>query len=91
MTIPESAALTPARSNRRVVRNPLLALPAYKRLDALPEDSRAALRALLLELRTDARMRADKCWKTSKGPMALYWKCVAVYTGHIAKLLAPAR
>lgn len=28
----------------------------------------------------------EKSWRTHKAPMALYWKCVAVYAGHIARL-----
>lgn len=77
------------RSERREVRNPLLALPAARRMQELPPDSQAAIRALMLELRDDARERAQKAWRTHKAPMALYWKCVAVYVGHIGRLLAP--
>lgn len=77
----------PARSNRADVRNPLLALaPAAEQIQALPADSKAALRAMLLAIRTDAQAKAEKSWRTHKAPMALYWKCVAVYAGHIARL-----
>jgi hypothetical protein len=79
------------RSNRREVRNPVLALPSAKALQALPPPSREALRAILLDLAADARARADKCWRTHKAPMALYWKCVAVYAGHIARALRVER
>lgn len=78
-----------ARSARPEVRNPLVALPAAQRIEALPEESRAALRALLLDLRNDARARAQKCWRTHKAPLALYWKVVSVYCSHLARLLAP--
>lgn len=78
-----------ARSTRREVRNPLLALPAAQRLTATDAPWRAELRALLLELRDDCRARADKAWRTHKAPMALYWKAVGVYAGHLARLLAP--
>jgi hypothetical protein len=54
---------------------------------ALPPGSRDALRQLLLDLRADAQDNAQKCWKRHKAPMAVYWKCVAVYAGHIARLL----
>jgi hypothetical protein len=74
------------RSNLREVRNPVLALPAAKRLMALPPEQRAVLADLLGEIAADARGRADKCWRTHKGPMALYWKCVAVYTGHMRRV-----
>jgi hypothetical protein len=75
------------RSNRADVRNPLLALPAMTRLRALPMPVREALRALLLDLSDDARARADKCWRTRKAPMAVYWKVVAVYARHTARAL----
>lgn len=77
------------RSLRPEVRNPMLKLPAIARLDALDEQSRAALRAILLDIRTDAQANAAKCWRTHKAPMAAYWKVVAVYTGHIARTLRP--
>lgn len=75
------------RSNRPETRNPLLALPSAARLAELPEDSRDALRALLLEIRVDAAERAQTCWKRHKAPMAAYWKAVSVYAGHAARAL----
>lgn len=75
------------RSSKADVRNPLLSLPAVAQIQALPLESQAALRALLKDISADARVRAEKCWRTHKAPMALYWKCVAVYTGHAARLL----
>lgn len=76
-----------SRSNRAEVRNPLLTLVSSKQLQALPKDSRAALRALLLDLRRAAHEKAEHSWRTRKGPQALYWRCVAVYAGHISRLL----
>jgi hypothetical protein len=78
---------TNARSSRREVRNPVLALPSAKALRALPASQRAAMRSLMVELATDARMRANECWRKHKAPMAAYWKAVAVYAGHIARML----
>lgn len=75
------------RSAAREVRNPVLALPGARALAALPAEQRAALRALLLDLRADANARAAKSWRTCKAPMAAYWKAVAVYAGHIARAL----
>lgn len=75
------------RSARRDVRNPVLALPGAKLLLALPPECRAALRSCLLDLKADARGRADKCWLKHKGPMAVYWKAVSVYAGHLARVL----
>jgi hypothetical protein len=75
------------RSNRADVRNPLLALPAAQAIMDLPPDSKSALRDLLLDIKKDAARRAQECWKKHKAPMAVYWKVVSVYTGHIARLL----
>lgn len=77
------------RSSLPQVRNPVMALPAAVHLQALPPEARAALRAVLLDLRSAAQVNAQKCWATHKAPMAAYWKVVAVYTGHIAMLLRP--
>lgn len=78
----------PDRSARREVRNPILALPGASRLQALEPSTRSALRGVLLDIQADARARADKCWRTHKAPMAVYWKAVGVYAGHIARALA---
>jgi hypothetical protein len=74
------------RSALAAVRNPLLALPAAQLVAKLPPEARGALRELLLAIRKDAQTRADKAWKTHKAPMACYWKAVAVYAGHAARL-----
>lgn len=76
-----------ARSNRPEVRNPLLTLPAAQRIGELPDDSRALLRALLMDLSKESRARAQKAWRTHKAPLALYHKVVAVYCYHLARLL----
>ena len=78
--------MTP-RSSRAEVRNPVLGLPGFRLLAALPPDSKAALAAVLLDLETDARAKATKCWNTHKAPMAAYWKAVAVYARHIRRAL----
>lgn len=68
--------------------NPLLRLPAAKRLLALPPDQRAAIEALLRELRADADREAENAWKRRKGPMAAYWRAVSTYARHIAHMLS---
>lgn len=68
-------------------RNPLIGLPAYRSLKTLSPDLRAVLRELLLDLRRDAARRAELSWRRKKGPMAAYWKAVAVYAGHTARAL----
>jgi len=75
------------RARRADVRNPVLALPAATRLEGLSPALRAELRALLMDLRRDAQVRAEDCWRRHKAPMAAYWKAVAVYAGHIARVL----
>ena len=78
---------TSTRSNRREVRNPVLALPAARRLQSMPPLFREQLRAVMLDLKADAAERAGECWKKHKAPMAAYWKAVSVYAGHIARAL----
>lgn len=56
--------------------NPVLSLPAFERLQALDELQRAALEAILRDL-----------GRKNKAPMATYWKCVSVYSNHIARAL----
>lgn len=78
----------PARCDtRRAVRNPMLALPAVARLASLDGGTRAALRAVLLDLALDAGGRADLSWRRHKAPMAAYWTAVAVYARHLARVL----
>jgi hypothetical protein len=76
-----------ARAIRADVRNPLLQLPAAQHLAALSPEARAALRALLLEIRNDCRVRAEDSWRKHKAPMAAYWKAAGVYANHTARLL----
>lgn len=80
------AAMSAARSNTLAVSNPLTTLPSAERIKTLPPEARAALRALLLEIRADARQRAEKCWKKHKAPRAAYWEALSVYAGHTARL-----
>jgi len=75
------------RSERRDVRNPVLALPAAKRLLALPPEVRGDLAELFADLANDARERAQTSWRKNKGPMAAYWKAVGAYAGHIRRVI----
>lgn len=76
---------SPSRSGRPDVRNPVLGLPSAQRLVELSPRERAALAAVLMDIRAEARVKADESWRRSKGPMAAYWKAVATYAGHIAR------
>jgi hypothetical protein len=78
---------TVTRSLRPEVRNPLLRLPAARRLAALEPESRAALRALLEELRRDAHAKAEHSWRKRKAVPAAYWRAVGVYAGHLSRVL----
>ena len=75
------------RSNRRDVRNPVLALPAIQKLRDLPPEAQDAVRELLGDLVRDARGRAQASWLKNKGPMAAYWKAVGAYAHHIKRAL----
>jgi hypothetical protein len=66
-------------------RNPLETLPSFKALQQLDAATRAAVRALLNDLRKDAAHRAEHAWRKHKGPMAAYWRAVSVYAGHTAR------
>lgn len=77
------------RSSRREVRNPVLALPSVKRLQALPDDQRQIIADLLADVVTDARGRAQQSWLKNKGPMAAYWKAVGAYAEHVRRVVKP--
>lgn len=79
------------RSNRREVRNPVLALPAAKKLMALSPEIRAILAELFWEIVLAARANAEKSWFKNKGPMAVYWKAVGAYALHIQRVLRRPR
>lgn len=77
------------RSERREVRNPMLALPAVKALMDFPDDQRLAIAAVLKDVVSDARGRAQVSWRQNKGPMAAYWKAVGAYAEHLRRLVKP--
>lgn len=79
------------RSNRAETRNPVLMLPAMRKLQALDPHTRTIVHEILRELQDDARVRAEESWRRHKGPMAAYWKSIAVYAGHIARTISPHR
>lgn len=77
-----------SRSLRPEVRNPILNLPAAKRLAALLRENpevQAEFICLLRELRVDAQARGQHLWDKHKGPMAVYWYSSGVVAGHIAR------
>lgn len=84
-----------SRSIRPDVRNPLVRLPAFKRLrDALhgrvpvmPQDILHLADQALKEMQQDMAANGEKAWRKSKPPMAAYWKSASVYTKHIRRVL----
>lgn len=78
------------RSGQAEVRNPVLALEATAKLQALPLEARLALAAVLEELATDAHTKAERSWRQRKGPMAAYWRAVGVYARHTARATTTA-
>lgn len=76
------------RSNRREVRNPVLSLPAVKRLDELPPETRELVADILGDMVKDARARAQQSWIKNKGPMAAYWKAVGAYAHHFRRVVS---
>jgi len=53
--------------------------------NALSLESRKALKSALQDLHEDSLRKANYSWTKHKAPMALYWKVVGVYAGHLAK------
>lgn len=76
-----------SRSERREVRNPVLSLPAARHLQRMPRETRLEVANLLFDLASDAARRSETAWHRHKGPMAVYWKAVSVYSRHIARVL----
>jgi len=76
-----------SRSSSLLVRNPILKLSSAKKLQNLPPDAKEALFEVLVEMRADCQVNAEKCWRKHKAPMAAYWKAASVYVGHIARTL----
>jgi hypothetical protein len=68
------------------IANPILRLPSAAAIQALPDEARGALRAVLLDLRRESADKAQTEWKRNKGMTAAYWKAVSIYAGHISKL-----
>ncbi|MEO8383635.1 MAG: hypothetical protein ABI583_00225 [Betaproteobacteria bacterium] len=66
------------RTLRAEVGNPVLALPASAQLNALSPEARVALRAMLTDIRADARLKTEQRWRSDKVPIAAYRKVVSV-------------
>ncbi len=75
------------RSSRATVRNPLLELESARLLQDMPANFSVPLRAHLMALRAVAHERAESCWARRKDRQAVFLRCVAVYAGHLSRLL----
>lgn len=75
------------REERAEVRNPVLGLRAFRKLASLHPDALHALAELLQEIHVEAAVRAEHSWRTRKAPMAVYWRAVSVYAGHIRRAI----
>ncbi|QDC39048.1 hypothetical protein GS397_06615 [Sphingobium yanoikuyae] len=53
----------------------------------MPADTRALIALLLTDLASDARRRSRASWDSRKAFVAAYWATVAVYAGHVARVL----
>lgn len=78
---------SPARSARAEVRNPVLGMRAFQKFATLHPAVLDALADLLQEMHVEAAARAEQCWRTRKAPMAVYWRAVSVYAGHIRRAI----
>ena len=67
--------------------NPLLDLPAGKKMLDLPATDRARIALVMRNLRHQANIEAENSWKKRKGPMAAYWRAVSTYARHMAHML----
>jgi hypothetical protein len=85
---PESGTARPVkREDRAEVRNPVLGLRAFRKFALLHPAALHALAELLHEIHVEAAVRAEHSWRTRKAPMAVYWRAVSVYAGHIRRAI----
>ncbi|MEJ8837769.1 hypothetical protein [Ramlibacter sp. AN1133] len=86
-----SPGASAARIHRRGCLNPLLALPAAAAVGALDEAPRGVLAAVLADLATMCRDRAERDFRRHKAPMAAYWWECSVFARHVRRaVLQPA-
>lgn len=68
--------------------NPLLQLPAARKILALPEsEEKRLLEQLLREMRVQANDLAELNWARKKAPIAAYWRATSTYARHAAHAL----
>lgn len=73
-------------------RNPVLRdASVCTRFAALSPEAQAGLEDFLRWLYRHARENADLSWRRSKAPMAVYWKAVAAWSIHLARVIRSVR
>lgn len=75
------------RSARREVRNPILAMPEIKELQALPLDQRRLIAKVARAVAARANEQAEVAWKRRKGPMAAYYRATCTIAKHFARAI----
>lgn len=80
-----------ARASLPETRNPVLGLKSFRKFATLHPAALDALADLLGEIHTEAALKAEHCWKSRKAPMAVYWRAVSVYSGHIRRAIRRLR
>lgn len=73
--------ITTPRVRRRQRTSPLLGLPSFQILAALPPSALIPLAAVLGGLRDVAAGEGPRSWKKRNAPMAAYWMAVAAHSG----------
>lgn len=79
------------RASLPETRNPVLGLKSFRKFATLHPAALDALADLLGEIHQEAALKAEHCWKTRKAPMAVYWRAVSVYSGHIRRAIRRLR
>lgn len=66
-------------------RNPVLALPACRRLLELDPATREVVADILRDLAAEANTLAEVSWRRRKGPMAAYYRACSTYAKHLRR------
>lgn len=68
------------------MKNPLLDdAEASALFSDLSDESKIEIKRFCDWLYKHSRNKAEQCWRSSKAPMAVYWKAVAAWSYHIKR------
>ena len=76
--------------NEPEIQNPMTRLPAAQKIRELPPEMRQLWKQLCKELAGQAAEKGDYNWSKRKYMNAAYWRVVAVYARHAARLAGSA-